>query len=218
LVFYYEVELRPALKELASDSFVAVRAREFLSLIGVPEDLRYMMQLTPPLGDPEDPFKNRWRYSAATALLHPDSDDEWSFLRMCSLNEFEDRWVAAGAIQTLKLIGSPRSKEILEEVRAQDGPRSGAAAEALEYIRLNPGAPIQRDLEALAAQAAQVVKVGTWLGNSKPRYNKVGDKALVDLQFHSGFDGLTYTATFHSSDGGVWMLMGVRETLQEFAP
>ena len=69
----------------------------------------------------------------------------------------------------------------------------------------------------MAVQIAQVVTVGTWKGNGPPRYSKAGDKAFVDLKFHSGSDGLTYTATFHRQ-GDVWMLRGVRETLQQFAP
>ena len=154
LMLYYEVGLRPALRELASDPLVAVRARELLSLLGVPEDPRLITQLMPPRGDVRDPFKDRWRYGVATALLKPDGEDEWSFLRRCSLNEFDDRWVAAGAIQTLKLIGSSRSKEILKEVRAQNGPRSDAVAEALEYIKSNSGVPAGAELEALAVQVA----------------------------------------------------------------
>ena len=155
LVLYYEVELRPALRDLASDPLVAIRVRELLSLLGVPEDLRFIVQLTPASGDVKDPFRDRWRYWVATSLLSPGGEDEWSFLRGCALNEFDDRWVATGAIQTLKLIASPRSKEILEEVRAQNGPRSEAASEALEYIKSNSGVPSGSDLEALAVRVAQ---------------------------------------------------------------
>jgi hypothetical protein len=165
----------------------------------------------------DDPFKDRWRYWVATFLLNPEGEGEWSFLRRCSLNEFDDRWVAAGAIQSLKLIASARSKEILDEVRAQKGPRSDTVAEALEYVQSNSGLPAGRDLEALAAQVAQIVKVGTWKGNEPPRYSKAANKAFVDLKFHSGLDGLTYTATFHKL-GDVWVLRGVRETQQQFAP
>jgi hypothetical protein len=59
------------------------------------------MQLSRP---PESSiFGDRWRYAVATSLVSPDDEDEWSFLRRCALNEFNDRWVDAGAIQTLKL-------------------------------------------------------------------------------------------------------------------
>lgn len=43
------------------------------------------------------------------------------------------------------------------------------------------------------------------------------NKALVDFEFDAGADRLIYTATFRRSEGR-WMLCGVRETLQEFAP
>jgi hypothetical protein len=85
------------------------------------------------------------------------------------------------------------------------------------YIKSNSGVAMGRELKALAAQVAQVVKVGTWKGNGPPRHSKAGDKAFVDFEFHSGMDGLTYTATFHRQ-GEVWMLRGVRETQQQFAP
>src|SRR5450631_619581 len=83
------------------------------AVLGVPEDLRFIMRLTPASGAANDPFKDRWRYLVATSLLNPDGEDEWSLSRKCALNEFDDRWLSFGAIQTLKLIASPRSTEIL---------------------------------------------------------------------------------------------------------
>ena len=217
LVLYYEVELRPALRDLTSDSFISVRARELLSLLSVPDDLQLIVRPMPPSGDVKGPLQERWRYGVAAALLSPEGEDEWSFLRRCALNEFDDRWVATGAIQTLKLIASQRSRVILEEVATQSGPRFGAVAEALEYIKSNSGVPSGPELEALAVQVAQAVKVGAWKGNGPPRSSKAGDKAFVDLKFHSGLDRLTYTATFRRL-GNVWILRGVRETLQQFGP
>jgi hypothetical protein len=71
-----------------------------------------------------------------------------------------------------------------------------------------------------------VIQIGDWEGNTKPYYNKEGDKALIDCEFWDVFesaesdseyidrgDQLIYTATFHKVDG-VWKLRGVRETSQ----
>lgn len=215
LVFYYEARLRPALRALARDPEVSVRARALLLLIGVPEDLGFIMQLAPP---PEDSLlPDRWRYPVATALLNPDLEDEWSFLRKCALNQFNDRWVDSGAIQTLKLIASPRSQEILEEAQKRNGYRATSVAGALKYLKSNPRELADQDLERLASRVAQVIKIGTWRGNGKPRYSESGDKALVDFDFHRGGDHLIYTATFGKT-GRVWRLRGARETYQAFAP
>jgi hypothetical protein len=216
LVVYYEAELRPVLRALAGDRDVTVRARELLSLIGAPEDARMVLQLAARI-DEANSFDARWRYWVVSALLSPHDDDEWSFLRKCALNDFEDRWVDAGAIQTLKLIGSPRSEEILEEVQKRNTYRAASIAKALEYVKSYPGTPAGPDLKALGARVVDVVRIGTWKGNDKPRYNQAGDKALVDMHFHSGLDALVYTATFHRMDRA-WVLRGVRETLQSFAP
>jgi hypothetical protein len=204
----------PALRELARDPDVTVEARDVLSFIGVPEDLRLIMQLAPPPLKGYT-FPDRWRYNVVTAVLNPESEDEWTFLRRCALNEFGDRWVDDGAIQTLKLIASPRSREILEEAQMRNSGRPLSIARALEYLRSNPGPLAGQDLVALAMRVADVIKIGTWQGNDKPRYNASGDKALVDFNFHSGSDRLVHTATFHKIDG-VWKLRGARETSQVF--
>lgn len=95
--------------------------------------------------------------------------------------------------------------------------RPSDATAALRYAESHPGSRRDQDLVKLAADVAQVIKIGKWEGNDLPRYNRAGDKALVDFHFHAGLDALTYTATFHRIDD-MWELRGVRETRQGFAP
>lgn len=153
----------------------------------------------------------------ATALVDPDGEDEWAFLRSCALNEFNDRWVEYGAIQTLKLTASSRSQAILEEALQKNQTRARQIASALDYIKSSPQTLRDTDLEALANRAAEVMKVGIWVGSGTPRLNEAGDKALVDFTFQTSMDRLVYTATFHRRDG-VWALRGANETAQAFAP
>src|SRR5271170_2151534 len=47
-IFHYEARLRPALRILALDPDVTITARRLLSMIAVPEDLHFILQLPPP--------------------------------------------------------------------------------------------------------------------------------------------------------------------------
>jgi hypothetical protein len=136
-VFYYEARLRPALRSLLQDPKVNEEAVDLLTLIGVPEDLRTIIERPPQ--PKRKAFLHRWAYSVACSLLDPSSEEEWSFLRHCALNEYHDRWVDAGAIQTLKLIASPRSREILEEAHNQNEFRVRSVTGALQALTLTPG-------------------------------------------------------------------------------
>jgi len=214
-IFYHEAQLRPALRSLLDDAEANHVARFLLSTIGSAEDLRLMIQHPPPGG--RKGFPNRWTYAVATSLLEPKSDQEWNFLRKCAENDFEDRWVDYGAIQTLELIASDRSRRILEESSVRNEFRRLRIARAVEYIRSNPQPLTGPNLAELAKRVAEVVKFGDLEEIRPPYYDESGDKALVDFVFHSGSDRLTYTATFHLKNG-VWKLRGVRETLQEFMP
>lgn len=160
---------------------------------------------------------NRWAYSVACSLLEPSTDEDWSFLRKWALSEFDDAWVDAGAIQTLKLIASPRSRGILEEARRRNSSRVRSVSQAIEYIESKPAPLVGSNLETLAERAAQALSIGKWKGNGKPQCNETGDKALVDFTFESGRDSIIYTATFHKSKA-IWVLRGVRETMQMLMP
>jgi hypothetical protein len=110
------------------------RALALLALIGETND-RPLLLIRPASRSRPD---NRWVYGVVCTMLEPLSAFEWSLLRKAALNGFNDRWVDYGAIQTLKLIASPRSTRILEEASHRNPERAKAIATALEYIRSNP--------------------------------------------------------------------------------
>jgi len=212
-IFYHEAQLRPALRALVRDQKVGNLVVEFLSLIGEPPDLGYLIEHPPYYK--REAFPDRWAYGVASSLLDAGTDKEWSFLRQCALNKFDDRWVDEGAIQTLKLIASPKSEAILQDVRSSNPSRAHLVGNALEYVRSSPPPLVATNLGGLAARVAKIIRIGSWEGNGEPRYNKAADKALVNLTFVSGQDLLIYTATFYKS-GDTWRLHGVRETAQAF--
>jgi len=214
-MFYSEARIHASLGNLVRDPLVTLAARDILVTIADPADLRSIVLLdTPPSATQVLP--ERWRYAVATALTDPQDENEWAFLRRCALNDFNDRWVDAGAIQTLKVIASARSESILVEVQNANKARSESVTKALEYIRSRPPALSGPDLEDVGKRAAQVVVVGHWESNGAPKFTEAGDKALIDFHFQSGVDALVYTATFHRV-GGTWIFRGAHETLQAFS-
>ena len=213
-VFHHEAELRPSLLALLSDPTVGDLARNLVALIGTQEDLQKMVGLGP---TGKRAFENRWAYYVACSLVEPQSDEEWTFLRQAAMDDFGDRWVDAGSIQTLKLIASPQSRQILEEAQKINTFRAKSIARAFAYIDTHPAPLADRDLEQLAKRVAQAVAVGKWEGNKPPLFNQAGDKALIDISFRASEDAYIYTAIFHSVEG-VWKFRGVRETLQAFLP
>ncbi len=210
-IFRQEARLRPALRDLAAEPEVTVRARQLLALIGAPEDVQFIMRLEP--RPDSGVFAQRWRYDVATALVSPDSEEEWDFLARCARNEFNDRWVDEGAIQTLKLTPSARSEQILEEALKKNEFRARGLTSAIEYIKSGPAPLAGSDLAALARRVAQLIGRDIWQGNGSPLSNEAGDKALIDITLETGEDRYIYTATFHRA-GDLWKLCGVRETLQ----
>ena len=210
-MFYYGDRLRQPLRALLPEPKLGDRALAVLGLIGEPNLLLLLRDR--PHSRPVD----RWAYGVVCTMLEPVSADEWAFLRKAALNEFNDRWVEYGAIQTLKLIASPRSREILEEASRGNPERATVVAAALDYIRSNPRPLSDEKLEELAKRTAEAVRIGKWEGSGQPQFNESRDKALVDFLFVTGGDALTYTATFVKVTG-VWRLRGVRETMQAYVP
>jgi hypothetical protein len=210
-LFYYGDRLRQPLRALLRDPKFGARAVHLLGLVGEPNVLSLLLVRPPSLPT------NRWAYDVVCMMLEPASDEEWAFLRKAAFNGFDDRWVDYGAIQTLKLIASPRSRQILEESRQRNPKRAKVVAAALDYIRSNPSPLSDRNLELLAKRTAEAVKIGKLEGVETPQYNQEHDKALVDFLFNTGSDELIYTATFHNV-AGVWRLRGVRETMQAMVP
>jgi hypothetical protein len=210
-VFVHEQKFRPPLRALVSDPHVGISAGQLLAFIGVPDDIRHFLEHAP--APKPEPFENRWAYRIASALLEPATEKEWEFLRNCAANEYDDLWVDAGAIQTLKLIALPRCRQILEEVEARNETRADLIEGAIKYIESKPLSFSDLDLVIAGNQVAQAIKTGKWRGNKPPRFNENGDKALVECEFIEERCEFIYTATFHKIDG-VWRLRGVRETMQ----
>ena len=213
-VFFYEAHFRPLLRNLARDPEVTEPARDLLAMIAVSEDLDLIVRLPSPRLKPG--FPERWRYRVVTALVSPDSEEQWEFLRRCAFNEFNDRWVDAGAIQTLKLTASRRSLQVLEEAQRKNQAQASRIAKAIDYLNSNPVPLVGPDLNALAERVAQIIGLG-WVGNGKPRFNEAADKVLIDLTYQTTMDRFRYTATFHRTDDS-WKLRGVHESYQAFAP
>jgi hypothetical protein len=211
LVFVQEHEFRPGLRALAGDPKVGTAAGQLLAFIGVPDDVRLFLDYAPL--PKKELFENRWAYGIASALLEPATEKEWTFLRNCAINDHDDLWVDAGAIQTLKLIASPKSKQVLEEVLLKNKDRADSIEAAIKYIDDAPAPLSDEDIVVAAKKVAQAIQIGTWRGNKPPQFNEEKDKALVACEFVSGRDLLVHTATFHKVDGQ-WRLRGVRETRQ----
>ena len=213
LAFFYDEQLRPALRALVQDAKVGIKASTVLAFIGEPDDLRLVVQHAPK--PKRELFEDRWAYEVVTAIFEPSSETEWSFLETCAANEYDDLWVDAGAINTLKLIASPKSAEILKRVLTKNPDRKVSILSALNYIESHPPVLADKDLVEAGKKVAQVIKIGKWQGNKNPRYNEKGDKALIDCEFIEGRDLLIDTATFHKV-GDFWKLRGLRETMQAF--
>jgi hypothetical protein len=210
-LFSYGDQLLRPLRALLPDAKFGKLALPVLFLIGDPKALTLVRSSN------RHSDNNRWAYSVVCSMLEPASPEDWMFLRKAAFNEFSDRWVDYGAIQTLKLIASPRSQKILEESAQRNPERAKALASAIAYIQSNPRPLVGENLEELAERTAKAVRVGEWEGNGPPQFNQAHNKAIVDFAFNTGSDSLTYTATFYEI-AGVWKLRGVQETLQAMLP
>jgi hypothetical protein len=216
LIFAEENAARPVLRWLLDDPQTGPQAGELLAFIGYPEDVRLLIQYAPePNGEPA---VNRWTYAVASALLQPSSEREWSFLKRCAADNYGDHWIDLGAIRTLQLIASPRSLQILQDVRKLNPSRTNEVDRAISYINSQPQPLTGRDAHNAAEKLAQALGAGTWMGNEPPRYNDQRDAALVDCDFLlEGTQFLVFTATMHR-DGAVWRVAGVRQTRQKLLP
>lgn len=211
LVFAHEHQFRPALRALVRDPTVGTKAGWQLAFIGVPDDIRLFLEHAP--SPKRNLFDDRWAYVIATALLEPATEKEWTFLRNCAVNDYNDRWVDAGAIQTLMLIASPRSKQVLKQVGRKNTERADYIKFAIKYIESGAAPLSDEDIVVAGQKVAQAIKIGKWKGNRPPQYNEEKDKALVACEFIDGRDLLLHIATFHRVDAK-WRLRGVREMKQ----
>lgn len=201
--FRHDAKFLPALTALVADGFVTVPARNLLALLDAPEALRLIMRIPPPLEDASD-----WRSWVASALVRPDDESEWSFLRDNAMSPTVHDLDAA--IQSLKLNGSPRAGTILEEARQKNLRQEALIKEALDYVESRPAPLEDRNLAALSKRVARAMRRDDY-GQSAPHFDEAGDNALIDFTFRWGENRDFYTAAFHRADG-VWVLRGVRWT------
>jgi hypothetical protein len=201
---------------LLNDPLAGAQAGELLAFIGYPEDVRLLIQYAPePNGEPA---VNRWAHAVASALLEPSSEREWSFLKRCAADNYDDHWVDGAAIRTLQLIASTRSQQILEDVRKLNPKRSNEVDRAIAYLATQPAPLMGSTAEAAAEKLARALSADTWMGNEEPRFDEERDAALVDCDFLvGGTQFQVFTVTLHQ-EGAVWHVGGVRETRQKLLP
>jgi len=84
-VFLNERQFRPALRSLVEDRRVSKQAIGLLAFIGVPADLRWIVQHAP--SPKRKLFEDRWAYAVVSGLVEPGTEKEWSFLRKCSIEQ-----------------------------------------------------------------------------------------------------------------------------------
>lgn len=215
LVFVQEQKFRDGLRALILDSNVGSTAGRLISFIGEPDDIRLLLDFIQPKRP--EPLGNRWAYNIVSALVEPTTEKEWAFLRDCAIGNYSDAWVVNGAIKSLKLIASPKSIEILDEVGQKNTDKIALVTDAINYIKSEPTSLSDKDISAAGKKVAKAITIGKWKGNLRPQYNQRKDKALVAIQFIAGRDLLIYSATFHKING-IWEFRGVRETLQALLP
>jgi hypothetical protein len=216
LIFASQDRARPSLRWLLDDPQIGAQAGELLAFIGNPDDVRLLVQFAP---DPDgESAVNRWAYTVASALLEPSGEREWAFLKRCAADNYGDRWVDTGAIRTLRLIASPHSLQILQDVLKLNDYRTNEIDRAIAYVSSRPPPLAGRDAADAAGKLAQALDAGTWMGNESPRYDDQHDAALVDCDFLAGGSQfLVFTATLRKV-GDSWRVQGVRATRQTLLP
>jgi hypothetical protein len=207
-IFVRDRAFRATLRELADDPHMGLDVLCLLASIGVPEDLAWVV---PRLPSPkkDETWENRWACVIVGGLLDPTTDAEWAFLKRCATGEFEYEAVQGEAITILRLIASPRSREVLEALHVDDDDVTATIAQAIEHIKTNPPPFADRNVDKLRRRLAAELRCGKWRGNSEPLFNKERDKARIGLSFAAGTESISFTAVFHKV-GEVWKLRGFR--------
>lgn len=212
-LFKMDRAFRPVIRELVHDPAFQTEAVRMLAFLGLPEDLQWVVEQmpTPTKRIPDD----LWAQDVAAAMLEPLIERQWSFLKICASGDCDPDNavdVAASAIQTLKLIASPRSQQILEELRPTDEDLASFTSEAITYVKSRPEPLLDHKLVDLGKRVAIAVKFDAeWKGNAPPEFNKNRDRALIDLAFEYERQNISHTAAFQKVSG-LWILRGVHMT------
>ncbi len=214
-LFKMDHAFRSPLRDLVTDAMVGTEATRVLAFVGVPEDLRWLAEHLP--ATRKTWVENWWAYDLVSAMLEPATEMQWSFLKRCVSGEYDGPGadaldVTAAAIQSLEFIASPRSLQILEELRPQNERLASLTSQAIAYVKSKPDPLLDRNLVELGTRVAAAAKLGEWRRNRAPEYNERRDKAFMDLEFGEGRERIIFTGAFHEV-GGVWKLRGLRLAL-----
>jgi len=204
--------IHDALLSLATDEHAKKQASEFIATLALPDDMARILPM-PPSPEKGDAYENRWVYSLVTGLIEPTTDSEWELLKRAECGDYDDLWVDAGAIQSLRLNASAHGRAILQEVATRNPDRKKMVDRATAYIDGGAKPIADADLIEAGKKAAHAIGFSGWQGNHAPRYSENRETALVDASFIIDRDLLVYTATFQHV-GDQWRLRAIRETMQ----
>ncbi len=218
-LFKLDHTFRPVLRDLVHDPAIQTEAIRLLAFLGLPEDLAWITEQMPT--PKKKILDDLWASELVAAMLEPGTEREWSFLKKCASGDYDpddNSEIAGSAIQTLMLIASPRSQQILQELRPTDEELASFTSEAITYVKSKPGPLVDRNLVELSKRVVIALKSDMeWKGNTAPEFNKNRDKAMIDLNFESEQVKSTCTATFHEVSG-LWKLRGVQMTRVSWPP
>lgn len=205
-------KIHDAFLALMNDDHAGEPARHLISILALPEDMARMLPVVP-RPSAAGAFDDRWIYGAVTGLVEPTTDTEWKLLEQAAFGDYDDGWVDYGAIQSLRLNASARSRAILAQVPKHNREREKTIQRALAYIDAGAKPVSDPDIAAAGAKAAKAVGLSGWRGNGEPRYSEDHQTGLIEARFIIDRDLLVYTATFHRV-GNEWRLRAMRETMQ----
>lgn len=212
-LFLHSAELHLALRELLGKKDVHPAAAQTLALIGGREDVRGILRAEGPTAL----ATRNGLYPVLTALVLPQSEDEWSVLWRAACNEFKSAWAERGAIQTLRLTASPRARLVLTSAAQENRAAAPQIERAIEAIDADPRPMTGSNLAELGERVGRALQIGEWDKKVRIVYNPDGGRAIIDCLFVAPEDYLTYTAIFARA-ADRWSLTCVRETLKAFRP
>ena len=178
-------QIHDALLSLTTDEHAKKQASELVAMLALPDDMARILP-TPPSSQDGDAFDNRWIYSLVTGLIEPTTESQWELLKRAASGDYDDLWVDAGAIQTLRLNASSRSRSILQEVAAKNADRRKMIDRAVAYIDAGAKPVAEADLIEAGKKAAHAIGFSGWQGNKAPRYSESRDVALIAATEGSG--------------------------------
>jgi hypothetical protein len=196
---------------LTDDAHAGQPAKRLVAVLALPGDMARILPVAPKPSTTL--FDNRWIYDMVTGLVEPTTEAQWQLLERAAAGDYDDGWVDAGAIQSLRLNASARSRAILLDVAKRNSDRKKLVGRALAYIDGGATPVADAELVTAAAKAAKAIGMPGWCSNGAPRYSADRHVALIESEFFQDRDLLIYTGTYHLV-GDKWRLRALRETMQ----